>query len=903
MKKLFSTLAFLALSVSAFAQYFDFSAVCESGQTLYYNILSNDNHEVAVTFPNNNPIGWYGFTEPEGHLIIPETVEYEGINYTVAIIGQNGFDGCHGITSVVLPNTIKRIEAEGFWYCTGISSEVIIPDPCTFIGGYAFFGCSAMSSLTIGASVDTIQYSAFEDCTGLQSIYCNTPTPPYSEHIPSNPYYEDRSIFNNVPTNIPVYVNCVTFDQFLMNWDWSRFINLEGVFLGAPNLTVEVNHPEYGTAEVISIPEDCDHPNATVRAIANQGHSFCYWKKDDAVVSYEPEYTFTLVHDCALTACFDSYVIVNSTAFPDHVVGRNINASGQVTNEFPSDFIYDEDGVLTQFSFPGHVSSQYSFAHFPSRPSSISSYYEGHPVITEHYNFIYNAYDQIEHSRSSYIGVGEEHESDYYYYYNDEMRLIKKEFFTMESPDEAICFQRTFLSYADGNRTIIDSLVNYQYEQVYNSVTTTTHYNPRMLPLTVQKETYNGSGMLQSCTLQTYSYTPHHQTDSVITQTLTNGEWVNSGVANYVYDDLDRVVEYQTGTWVADNNEWNITHKIRYDFDDDEHLLTVSFRKKNADEWVWDVFSGQTLFYESDLFEWQRAFSQYNDYNINQFAISLHYETTETSFPRMSEWYYEIQNDNGSITYQHLEYVADTTINGERPKIIIRSNTQYDKDLITETTHEYILEEGNKVYWWNKDLHEFTLLYDYTAEPGDEWEIKVGTESIMVHVDDVDAFEYDGETYKRLYISDIENIFNGEIVVGFGHMTSFFPERLMTRGKGFRVDGLRCYWVEDALLYHNGEEDCDAIYSELHDVDEDGPSTGSGTFTIYPNPTNGYLVLETQSIASLQTRTYRITNLTGQTILSGYITVENQQIDIKALPAGMYFINVGNVIQKFVVRQ
>jgi hypothetical protein len=47
---------------------------------------------------------------------------------------------------------------------------------------------------------------------------------------------------------------------------------------------------------------------------------------------------------------------------------------------------------------------------------------------------------------------------------------------------------------------------------------------------------------------------------------------------------------------------------------------------------------------------------------------------------------------------------------------------------------------------------------------------------------------------------------------------------------------------------------------------------------------------------------YRITNLTGQTVLTGNITVENQQINVSDLPQGMYFITVGDVTQKFVVR-
>ena len=168
-------------------------------------------------------------------------------------------------------------------------------------------------------------------------------------------------------------------------------------------------------------------------------------------------------------------------------------------------------------------------------------------------------------------------------------------------------------------------------------------------------------------------------------------------------------------------------------------------------------------------------------------------------------------------------------------------------------THEYVYEDNGKVYWWNKDLQEFTTLYDLTAEAGDEWEIKVGTESIMVHVDSVSVFEYDGDTRKMLHISDAGNIFNGDIVVGYGHMTSFFPEKLMNRSASYTVDGLRSYWVEDALLYHNGDEDCDAIYAQIHDGVEE--TMEDAAFAVYPNPANNVLFMETQSIASLQNPT------------------------------------------------
>ena len=244
--------------------------------------------------------------------------------------------------------------------------------------------------------------------------------------------------------------------------------------------------------------------------------------------------------------------------------------------------------------------------------------------------------------------------------------------------------------------------------------------------------------------------------------------------------------------------------------------------------------------------------------------------------------------------------MGDTTINEERPKIIIRTNTIYDRDTISEVTHEYVYEENGVVYWWNKTLGKFTVLYDFGAEVGDEWTIEVENETITTRVYETEIQYIDGIPYKRLTIADTNDNFSGSLLSSIGHQTSFFPERLMTRGKGYRVEGLRCYWLDDELIYKLGDEDCDAIYDEWHHgIDE---TTDNG-FTVYPNPTNGVLFVETQSIASLPNPTYRITNLMGQTLLQGSINAENQRIDISMLPAGMYFISVGELTRKFVVRQ
>jgi hypothetical protein len=74
-------------------------------------------------------------------------------------------------------------------------------------------------------------------------------------------------------------------------------------------------------------------------------------------------------------------------------------------------------------------------------------------------------------------------------------------------------------------------------------------------------------------------------------------------------------------------------------------------------------------------------------------------------------------------------------------------------------------------------------------------------------------------------------------------------------------------------------------------------------FTVYPNPANGVLFVETQNFASLLNQTeYRITNLMGQNLLQGHITAETQQINIGKLPAGMYLITIAGETRKFAVK-
>ena len=64
---------------------------------------------------------------------------------------------------------------------------------------------------------------------------------------------------------------------------------------------------------------------------------------------------------------------------------------------------------------------------------------------------------------------------------------------------------------------------------------------------------------------------------------------------------------------------------------------------------------------------------------------------------------------------------------------------------------------------------------------------------------------------------------------------------------------------------------------------------------IYPIPTEGILNIGTVN----GTMSYRITNLTGQTMMTG--RVEEQRIDVSNLSAGTYFIIINGIAKKFIV--
>lgn len=143
---------------------YDFSYTYQ-GKTLFYTIIELQEVLVAQV---DNPFSSDYYSYVTGNLVIPDSVEYNGTKYAVAVIGSQAFVNCSGLNSVTIGNSVISIGPFAFKNCSGLTS-LTIPNSVTSIGTSAFYECSGLTSVTIPNSVIIIENSAFYGCTGLTS--------------------------------------------------------------------------------------------------------------------------------------------------------------------------------------------------------------------------------------------------------------------------------------------------------------------------------------------------------------------------------------------------------------------------------------------------------------------------------------------------------------------------------------------------------------------------------------------------------------------------------------------------------------------------------------------------------------------------------------------------------------
>lgn len=162
---------------------------------IYYNVLKKT-HFAEVT---------WGDKKYTGDVVIPKSIEYEGVLCNVSSIGRDAFRECKEMTSVSVPSSITEMGVYAFYGCENFAvhitdiaawcnisfydymsnplnwchhlyvngeevTDLVIPNGVTSISDCAFMRCGALTSLTIPNSVTSIGSEAFYGCRGLTAI-------------------------------------------------------------------------------------------------------------------------------------------------------------------------------------------------------------------------------------------------------------------------------------------------------------------------------------------------------------------------------------------------------------------------------------------------------------------------------------------------------------------------------------------------------------------------------------------------------------------------------------------------------------------------------------------------------------------------------------------------------------
>lgn len=167
-----SLILFCVLGFNAWAYDFKVDGVA-------YNITSTEEKTVEVT-AGDNKVFYHD------DVVIPPTVTYDGITYTVTAIGNNAFFK-NTLTSISLPNTLRIIMDHAFYYCHQLKS-LVIPEGVEIIKHWAINDCDQLESVYLPSTLVEFGNMNFGYCPKLSTVVV----------APGNPKYDSRENCNAV---------------------------------------------------------------------------------------------------------------------------------------------------------------------------------------------------------------------------------------------------------------------------------------------------------------------------------------------------------------------------------------------------------------------------------------------------------------------------------------------------------------------------------------------------------------------------------------------------------------------------------------------------------------------------------------------------------------------------------
>lgn len=174
-------------------------------------------------YPAEVSVLGFATTATDIHVVRPpQSISYSEKDYVVSAIAREAFSNNSIIDTLILPNTIKTIEANAFYYCTNLQC-IKFNEGLETIKEKVFVNCYSMKdTVDIPASVQYIGNFAFADWTS--PINFKSPTPPTLSLDGYSIYGHFRKATTYTDT-ISIFVPCIegTLAQYKAATGWSNY--------------------------------------------------------------------------------------------------------------------------------------------------------------------------------------------------------------------------------------------------------------------------------------------------------------------------------------------------------------------------------------------------------------------------------------------------------------------------------------------------------------------------------------------------------------------------------------------------------------------------------------------------------------------------------------------------------
>lgn len=265
--------------------------------------------------------------------------------------------------------------------------------------------------------------------------------------------------------------------------------------------------------------------------------------------------------------------------------------------------------------------------------------------------------------------------------------------------------------------------------------------------------------------------------------------------------------------------------------------------------------------------------------------------------PVGAEWHYGFTRNIAGpmyyVGYERYSSIGDTVINGHICRVIKATGGESSPCENMGKESFFLYKDENRLFWFNEDIGDFSVLHDYSALQGESWIVNVGNCSFEIMVDSTSTVRIGEEEKRVLFVHDDRHYYDGCIIEDIGHTTMFFPRDLYWECKETMCDGivfnmLRCYSNDD-WAWQADDIPCDtAYYGYIHVISE-----LSNSVSVYPTLVENHFFIEVDG-NWMDDLYLQLVDIHGRVCKTKNLYCTKQTVSMEGLPSGMYYVSLSN---------